>query len=313
MIADRKNALATLSGCLGSLALQAGLWLAVAGICLLGAVIGAVPSIVSNSGEAMAVGAIFTGMAFAVVGTFVLVAAAFVWRARRSRRYDQAFAPLGLTGRAYLMLSARQYHGTVNNRRVDAYFAPMGLNLEVELYVAADAKTRVIMQPKSAVGRTIQKRFRPDAAALGDSVPGLDHMLITASDLEWTRALLSDEHARAASVRLCAAPGLQEIRSFSILPDAVHLRIERASEAAITPDGIQRWLSDMAAVAETAEHLPTPRRVETPLPLETHVRTSRGEGVGPILAVVLLVLVGIPAVCGLMVVALSMAGVLAFQ
>jgi hypothetical protein len=241
----------------------------------------------------------FHRIAFGVAGVFVVLIAAFVWRARRSRRFDDAFAPHGLNGRAYLLLSARQYHGTLNHRRVDAYLTPLGLNLEAELYLAAGVKTRVMMQPKSAVGRAIQKRFSPDAAALGDAVPGLDHMLVTASDLGWTRALLSDERARAALVRLCEAPGLTEVRSFSLLPDAVHLRVERASEAALTPDGIGRWLSDMAVVAETAERLPAPQRTEAPLPLESRVRTSRGEGIMPIVAIVLLVLVVIPVVCGL--------------
>jgi len=299
MIADRKNALELLSGCL----LELGLWLVAGALCVVGTVLGAlIGGAVTPESGGPALGGLAGGMSCAMIGILVIGAWIIVKQANRGRRADAMFAALGLPARAYYW-RGRQAHGSIHGRQVDVYVAPQGMALQLEWYVASAARTRLSLALKGALGHAAAKAMKPEWLTLTQS-PDLNHLLATPFDPDWARVLLADESARAAIAKLCApAPG-RETRALNITPSAIYWIVNALPDSALTLDNARRWLDDLMALAKAAERVPAPANPAEEYAVEQRARVGRGQGALRVALIIIAVWIGISVVCAVPVIAI---------
>jgi len=209
---------------------------------------------------------------------------------RRKRWLDRVFTPLGLEGSAYMMLSGRQYQGTVGGREVTARFY-RGPTLD--LYLSTPLQTRVGIGEKSRVGTAVAGFFRHEPLSLED--PDLDALSVFALDEDWARSLLADPKARTLIQQLMkAGDSWALMQQVYLQPGMFHLRLYRNKNLfrySIEPEEAQEWLGGLMALARIAEGLPAPQVTDEESGAERLVRSGR---IFPLALIIVLALVGIP-------------------
>lgn len=218
------------------------------------------------------------GFVLLVIGGSFGFAAFVLWR--RARQLDEAFMPLGLSGKMYLT-NGRQYHGLVNGRPVDAYFY-RGPTLEV--YLGTSLKTRLGIGAKDRVGQALAGLLKRQPFSIGDA--DLDHLSLYALDETWARELLNDPAAKAALLRLTTEATGFELRQLHLQPEAFLLRLYQTNTKLITADNLRQWLTDLQTLARIAESLPAPQQTAEASRLERNTRSNRGAFILPAIGVV---------------------------
>jgi hypothetical protein len=235
------------------------------------------------------------------LGGFILIffamlggtAAWGIWTIRkRANQFDAAFLPLGLSGRGYLT-NGRQYHGMVRGRQTDVYFyhGPV-----LDIFVAAPLRIRVGIGLKSSQSRLAASVIKRTPLETGD--PALAELAIYPSDPQWCAELLEDLRVKSLLPRLMADQGPFELRNLIIQPEAVQLNMHHIQVRQITPEAVQRWLSDLVELAQIAESLPPPSKIEAASTLEQRSRVNRGSFTLPAVLITLAI-VGAMTLCGI--------------
>lgn len=212
---------------------------------------------------------------------------------RRRRQLDEAFTPIGLAGKMYL-IQGRQYHGRVGGRQVDAYFY-RGPTLE--LFLGTPLKTRIGLGAKDRVGQALAGLLKRQPVSLNDA--DFDRLSLYALDEAWAHDLVSDLSAKAALLRLTTEATGFEIRQFHLQPEAFWLRLYHTDLKLITADNLRQWLGDLQAVARVAEALPPPQQTAEASSLERNTRSHRNAFILPAIGIVFGVLC-VLSVCALM-------------
>lgn len=198
---------------------------------------------------------------------------------KRSSELDLAFTPLGLEGRMYLT-NGRQYHGTYRGYKVHAYFSrgPM-----VAIYLDVPLKTRVGIGRKGAIEGAAANIL--DKVPLQVSDPQFEHLVVYPLDHAWAAKLLDEDEARAAILRLTTEEAATELRSLSIMPEAILMQARFIPTGNITPEGVGSWVNDLYELARIAERLqPATVRAEESK-IEAASRSERGRFTWPIIGI----------------------------
>ncbi len=256
-------------GCLRSLVIQAAVGLvlvAAAGLCAVTAAVVPLPRAYANDREWLFVG----GLVVLVLGALAATLIWAVWQVRtRAHRLDGVLAPLGLTGRRYLT-GGRQYRGRVGGREVYLYFH-RGPTLEI--YLDSSVRARLTATPRTQLGRALSGLVGRQPLALDDL--GLEQVSVHAEDEGWARRTLSDGGGRQALTNLLTPIGSAELRQVAVQPGAVYLLARYLPLAALTAENTQRWLAELARLAEAAEAQPAPTSVTPASWLEQKSRADR--------------------------------------
>jgi hypothetical protein len=223
---------------------------------------------------------IFIGMMLVIV---LMILGTIAWGAislrRRASWLDAVFAPLGLSGKAYLW-NGRQYHGQVRGRQVDAYLY-RGPNLDI--YVASSTITRMGIGQKGRITEAASQITSLPELTFYD--PGLQHLTITALDEQWGRGLLNNSTARDAILRLTSAQPEFEFRNLLIQPEAIQLQSNHFNWKGITGKNLQAWMDDLISLAGIAETQPAPLLTASATILERKTRLNRGSIIRPVLGI----------------------------
>ena len=219
-------------------------------------------------------GSLLAGTATLWVGsTLVLgVTLVAVITARRHRRLDAAFAPLGLQRQGYLE-NGRQYHGEYRQRRVDAYIDQKG---EFTIYLSTSLQTQATFNAFDPVG--------PNAAnGAGTSRP----VTYTAVDEPWVLRLLADPAGLANMQQLLRDPtagtAWWPLCSLELVPEAWLLSLRGYKQENVTAADNQARLNDLHSLATVAEGLPAPQVAQKASTFDRSMRTAR-DSVFPIMA-----------------------------
>lgn len=197
-------------------------------------------------------GGLLVGIGVFVVLVFGGGAIMFAWVVgRRAIRLDEAFKPLGLEGRMY-MVNGRRYQGMIAGRQVEVTFSrgPM-LNLSME----AATGTRMAVGTRTGVGTALGRALGSELAT-GD--PAFEGRAASAHDETWARALFAAPGARDIILRLTEDVGLTELRTLLIQPQAVRLQLSYTGLDRITEPSMRAAFDDLLALARIAEGLPAP-------------------------------------------------------
>jgi hypothetical protein len=236
------------------------------------------------------------GLGGFVLLIFVMLGGIAVWAVwtirKRASKLDEIFLPLGLSGRGYLT-NGRQYHGLVRGRQVDVYFYR---GPALDIYVAAPLRTRVGIGLKSSLSRMAAGLTRRTPLETGD--PALAELAIYPSDPQWCAALLSDMQVKRILPRLMADQCSFELRNLILQPEAVQLNMHHIMVRQITPEAVQRWLNDLLELAQIAERLPSPGKIETASALEQRNRLNRSSYTLPVVLITLAA-IGVMALCAI--------------
>jgi hypothetical protein len=189
-------------------------------------------------------------------GVFVMVlpigVLAFI-ALRRARRLDAIFTPLGeLQGKPYA-IQWRQYDGQIGGRsaRLRFWRGP-----KVSLSLAGNVGTRMAIGTRTALGQAAASAFASSQIVLDGS--DIAHLAASGRDSEWARALLADQTARSAILRLTQDTSATEMRSLIFEPEAMRLMISYVPMSFVTTDSLRPLLDDMQTVLSAAERLPPP-------------------------------------------------------
>lgn len=210
-----------------------------------------------------------------------------IWaRQKRNQQLDDAFVPLGLQPRNYL-LSGRQYAGTYRGRAVNVYFHISGgryLRTPVlEIFTRGNFRTRLGIGSSNVLTRIGGALTRQQAISIPD--PVYDGLLIYPLDESWARNLLSNPFVRTALGHL-----VQEnagVRALVYSPEAVSLTIRYFGLDLITPASVREWFQDLATLAEIAENQLPPTVTAQATKMEQNAMTNRGAFTLPVLGIVL--------------------------
>ena len=173
---------------------------------------------------------------------------------RQRRQLDAAFAPLGLTGRRYL-LTGRRYAGRVQGRAVEAWFY-RGPTLD--MFVSASLSTRMGIAAHEGMGAALAGAFRRPPMALADH-SALARLDFFPQDEAWARALLAAPEAGSALLRLIPPPadlGAYELRQVYLQLERVSVKLYRTRLNQLQTDNLRAWLADLLTLARLAEALP---------------------------------------------------------
>lgn len=210
-----------------------------------------------------------------------------IWaRQRRNQQLDEAFVPLGLQPRNYL-LTGRQYAGTYRGRAVNVYFHISGgryLRTPVlEIFTRGNFRTRLGIGSSNVLTRIGGALTRQQAISVPD--PVYDGLLIYPLDESWTRNLLSSPFVRTALGHLVGTENAG-VRALVYSPDAVSLTIRHFGLDLITPVAAREWFQDLATLAEIAENQLPPTVTAQATKMEQNAITNRGAFTVPVLVVV---------------------------
>lgn len=234
------------------------------------------------------------GLAAFMLGLFTVLGGIVVWgvwnRWRLARRFDDAFLPVSgdaATSEGYLT-AGRHIQGRGESRELDVWFARGTL----EIYLSCDGRTRVgFARPgfltAFAAGVTGRTAF---------PVAPLD-VTVLAHEPDWARALTDDEAARAAIRTLMTPMDATELRSVSLLPDALVVTSQGTPLSAITASQARVWVTAMAALASAIEARAPNERLAASA-LETDARRSRRKIAGCAFAIVGVIMLGVLALSG---------------
>ncbi len=179
---------------------------------------------------------------------------------RRTTKLDSLFAPLGLTGSAY-MSQFRQYHGTVHGRGVHVYLW-RGPFLVID--IDTTLRTRLGITEHQSDTSFAADLMGKHPLVLSD--PDLAALSVFAHDEAWTRALLSDSTATDALRRLTVRGSSIFTRQQVILrPGTLTLMLSgnrRMFGIDIAPEQTRLWIDDLIRVIYAAEALPAPQIVD---------------------------------------------------
>jgi hypothetical protein len=214
---------------------------------------------------------------------FLMVGGIFFWSAhtirQRATQLDATFAPLGLTGKAYLW-NGRQYHGTLNGHQVDIYFY-RGPSLAI--YIASPLNTRLGVGLKGRLSPMMSSVFSLPELVTND--PELAHLGIFPLDEGWGREMLDNPHAKADILRLTVSDSGVEFRNLLFQPEAIQFQIHRINLHTITVENVHSWIDDLLNLASIAEALPPPKVIAVASAFERRARLNRGDFIQPILGI----------------------------
>ncbi len=210
-----------------------------------------------------------------------------IWtRQKRNQRLDEAFVPLGLQPRNYL-LTGRQYAGTYRGRTVNVYFHISGgryLRTPVlEIFARGNFRTRLGIGSSNVLTRIGGALTRQQAITVND--PIYDGLLIYPLDESWARNLLSNPFVRTALGHLVSKENAG-VRALVYSPEAVSLTIRHFGLDLITPETAREWFQDLVTLAETAEKQLPPTVTVQATKMEQNAIANRGAFTLPVLAVV---------------------------
>lgn len=170
----------------------------------------------------------------------------------RGRRWDEVFAPLGLTGSMYA-LTGRQYRGIVSGRQVTAqiYRGPT-LNLTAQ----TSLRTQMAIGTRTGLGTTLGRLIGAQPLQLDD--PDFEHLVASAREENWARTLLADSKARELILRLTTYEGPYEVRNLIIREGTLRLSLFRFRLSSLTFENVQTWINDLLRLADAAEDLEAP-------------------------------------------------------
>jgi hypothetical protein len=176
----------------------------------------------------------------------------FVLR-RRARQYDALFAPLGLTGKMY-MISGRQYQGTAQGHQVDIrlYRGPA-----LDIRVDTTTQARLSIANSDAVSLTLARTFGREPLELSD--PELSGLTFFAHDEIWAISLLTKPEVKALLPQLILSESSFLMRQIHLEPGRLRLFLYRNKglfKFTITPEQTEQWLNGLLSLARIAESLP---------------------------------------------------------
>ncbi len=232
------------------------------------------------------------GVVGATLGVLVFVV---IDMKRNARWIDWALSSAGLRAEGYL-IRGRQAHGVIEGREVKAYSVPASRYRPptFELSAGCGARTRLAVGPPAA--GAIAGMFARPQIQLGD--PAFAHLRVTTDDEAWARALLADQRARAAVLRL-AAPAANELRWIRLEPGAIHLRTTGLRAADLCPEIVRPAIDALVAVAAGADHAPAPQHPSEATALERLARDRSRLTVVVIAAVAVLLVACVAAAAAL--------------
>jgi len=198
---------------------------------------------------------------------------------KRGSELDQAFTPLGLEGRMYLT-NGRQYHGSYRGYQVHAYFSR---GPTVAIYLDVALKTRVGIGRKGAIEGAAANIL--DKVPLQVADPEFEHLVVYPLDKVWTAELLADDEARAAILRLTREEAATELRSFSVMPEALLMQARYIPTGNINPEVVSAWVNDLYEVARIANRLPSANLRAEESKIEAASRSDRGKFTWPIIGI----------------------------
>ena len=166
----------------------------------------------------------------------------------------------------------------------------------LDIYLAASLRTRVGIGMKSSQSRLAASVIKRTPLETGD--PALAELAIYPSDPQWCSELLADFSVTRILPHLMADQGLFELRNLIIQPEAVQLNMHHIPVRQITPEAVQRWISDLVELAQIAESLPPPNKTEAASTLEQRSRLNRGSFTFPAVLITLGI-VGAITMCGI--------------
>lgn len=226
---------------------------------------------------------IYLWVGLVIVFTLTVIAGVAIWGIqhirRRTAELDQAFMPLGLEGRMYL-LTGRQYHGHYQGYPLHVYFS-RGPN--VEIFLDANLETRIGIGRRGAIEKAAANLL--DKAPLKLEDPAFDHLVVYPLDRDWSEALLAEPVAREIVLRLTTESSPVDLRSISVTPAAVRFEARYISTSHITPEAVRTWVSDLATLTRLAESLPQPTVQAVESRMESTSRSNRGKFTLPIIAI----------------------------
>lgn len=242
--------------------------------------------------------ALIVAFMFVAVGATVVLVV-FVVR-RRASELDEAFFPLGLEGRSYLM-NGRQYHGTFRGYAIHVYFY-RGPTLQI--YLDVPLGTRVGIGRQGAISRLAADMT--DKQALSIDYPEFEELVVYPDDQQWAAALFADPQAREAILRLIDEDTAVELRSLSITPNALLWQSVFNPVGNINPETVSAWIDDLYELSRTAQGLRPPKVTAVESGLEHTTRTDRSKYTWPIIGITC----GIVAVMAVCITVISVAVIL---
>jgi hypothetical protein len=192
----------------------------------------------------------------------VPVIVALILIQRRAHALDAVFAPLGLTGRSY-MLYGRHYLGQIGGREADIY-TYRGPTVEVRL--RANTQTRVVVVAKGSLPASVAGALSQPPLPL-DQV-GLESFAVYPVDATWAHLLLADGQAgRALQALMTVGAPWAIFRRVEIQPGEVILHLSRSRQAffsSLELSSAHAWLEALQTLAQAAESLPAPQVTAPP-------------------------------------------------
>lgn len=195
-----------------------------------------------------------------------------LWNRRRIARWlDEAMAPLGLDGAAYMMLG-RQYHGEVDGRPVHATFnrGPV-----FQLTVECNARTRFVVARGNMLNRRVSGVM--DYEPVTHPLLASHDIICNAKDPGWTGRLLDQPGVAEVVERLVRKEGYAWIRNLVVTPHAIKLHLHRVGMGAVTAEHVEGWHADLRTLAEAIDGMEDPLEILEPSALELTVLHDPGK------------------------------------
>lgn len=226
---------------------------------------------------------IFIWIGLVVLFLLIILGAIITWAVwlirSRAEALDQAFLPLGLEGRSYL-INSRQYHGAYRGYTFHIYIY-RGPTLQI--YLDVPLNTRVSIGRKGVLERIAAATLQKDTLEVQDSA--FDHLAVYPADPHWAGVLLADRAARQAILQLTSEEAATELRALSLTPQALLLQSRFIPLKNITPEVVQTLVAGLTDLARITAGLAPPSQTDQESSLEQKNRMDRGKFTRPIVAI----------------------------
>lgn len=200
------------------------------------------------------------------VGLGAALGGIIIWRSRRDRGFDDAFAQYGMKGRAY-QVGGRRFDGQIEEWPAEAFYYRGPI---FELHLLGEFGSEITIGLQNVIAREAARILEREPLAVDD--PGLQKMIIHAEDRAWARAVVTDPRFREPLQALVnnSGPGWPILM---VQADRLVLQVSKVTWDQVKAQ-LGRWIPLHLDLARRLRELPAPTVRSEPRHLSQKIRSG---------------------------------------